>query len=485
AVGFVSKRPHSKSRRGFLTCKRKKLKCNEGQPSCSYCSLRKMSCEYVQDSKSASPVPNVTPSNGNSPFTLENSDDTSTPIPPWLIPAIQTASGSMSGLDVELLHHYKMFTWRTLAVRDDSIVVLLHKDTIPQLSLSQPHLLYALLGLAASHSNTLVPCKQVEDQALVYRQQTFAEYSKALQNITTENYESVLITGMLLLSLIPPPEQSVVDDNAYLAWMNTFLKMSEGLRILASLRWAAGIEKLSIYPLICRELRTIPPPPVFHNSDTRHLHTRVGAVGTTPDHPNPPSTYYLLHSGASPVFLPPSLMDLLTSLGNAELDSGPIDLHGNTLYPVLHALSPIFLSLYYYHLNPDFFVRVFVFCSFFMPDFLLLVKHREPRALLLIAWWFALAGLAPRGWWVGQAVERVVKAVGGVVTEKGDRETKRAFEGAERIVSVLGQEGSQAAASSIFDDWTGVDWNEGPRKAEEWDTGLVADWSTGLDFDMQ
>ena len=144
----------------------------------------------------------------------------------------------------------------------------------------------------------------------------------------------------------------------------------QGLRILASLRWAAGIEKLSVYPLICRELRTLPPCPILHTSEDRHLHTRIGAVGTTPDHPNPPSTYSSQHSEASPVFLPPPLMALLTSLASGtEPISGRIDLHANTLYPVLHALSPIFQSLYYYHLNPDFFVRVFVFCSFLMPEF--------------------------------------------------------------------------------------------------------------------
>ncbi|KAJ4315765.1 hypothetical protein N0V94_005784 [Neodidymelliopsis sp. IMI 364377] len=307
---------------------------------------------------------------------------------------------------------------------------------------------------------------------------------KALQNITAENYESVLVTGMLLLSLIPPPTPDAHNHNAYLIWMDSFLKMSEGLRILASLRWAAGIEKLSVYPLICRELRTLPPPPLLHTSQNRHLHTRIGAVGTTPDHPNPPSTYYLQHSEGSPVFLPPPLMDLLTSLSESESGSGPIDMHGNTLYPVLHALSPIFLSLYYYHLNPDFFVRVFVFCSFLMPEFLQLVKLREPRALVLVAWWFALAGLSPRGWWVGKSVEGVVEAVGRIVAAKGDGVTRRAFEGVEKIIRVLEREGNEAAAKSVFEAWTGAEWEEGPRKAEDWEAGLLIDWSVGLDFEI-
>ncbi|KAF2997137.1 hypothetical protein E8E13_004978 [Curvularia kusanoi] len=356
-------------------------------------------------------------------------------------------------------------------------MVSVHSESIPRLSLSHPHLLYAVLSVAASHNNALTPSKTAEQAALVCRQRTFAEYSKALQNITAENYEAVLVTGMLLLHLIPTPASETATCDEYLSWMDSFLKMSEGLRVLASLRWAAGIEKLSVYPLVCRELRTLPPPPIFHRSDDRNLHTRVAAVGTTPDYPNPPSTYYMQHSEASPVFLPPCLMNLLASLDNTKSDSGPIDLHANTLYPVLHAFSPIFLSLYYYHLDPDFFVRVFVFCSFLMPDFLLLVKAREPRALMLFAWWFALAGLAPRGWWVGRAVEKVVEAAGTIIMTEGDEITKEAFRGVGRIMDIVHSKGSQAAARSIFDGWENVHWDDGPRNAGAWEESLLTDWS--------
>jgi hypothetical protein len=406
--------------------------------------------------------------------------DTSTLIASWLIPAVRTASGTISDLNSELLHHYRTFTWQTLTPRDDEVVVSIHRESVPRLSLSHTHLFYALLSIAASHNNTLAPSKQAAQAALVYRQKTFVEYSKALQNITAENYESVLVTGMLLMSLIPPPESDNTDEESYLVWMDSVLKMSEGLRILASLRWAAGIEKLSVFPLISREMRTLPPPPLFHSCDSRYLYTRVAAVGTTPDHPNPASTYYLQHSTGLPVFLPPPLMELLASFDTANSASGPLDMHVGTLYPVLHTFSPIFLSLYYYHLNPDFFVRVFVFCSFLMPEFLLLVKNREPRALVLIAWWWALAGLAPRGWWIGRSVEKVVEAIGSIVLEGGGPVTQKAYEGVQRVIRMFKREGNEAAAKSIFEEWSGVNWDEGPVKAEDWEASLLRDWNTNL-----
>ncbi len=50
---------------------------------------------------------------------------------------------------------------------------------------------------------------------------------------------------------------------------------------------------------------------------------------------------------------------MLRSLVEPE-QNGIIDLHRSTLLPVIHALSPIFLSLYHFHLTPDLYVRIIV-----------------------------------------------------------------------------------------------------------------------------
>ncbi|KAF2126541.1 hypothetical protein P153DRAFT_263401, partial [Dothidotthia symphoricarpi CBS 119687] len=467
SAGFVSKRAHRKSRGGCLTCKRKKVKCDEDQPACGYCSLRRLNCEYPQEalsnaplsvsSSSSSPSSKASPKS-TSPFDAVDFNEFS--IQSWLVPVVHTSSGYLSSIDLELLHHYKTATWRCLPAREDESVGIVHRELVPQMSLSKNYLLYAVLSMAASHSNSLRPRKDLEKQALIYRQKTFSAYTQALQDITTENYESVILTGTFLLSLVPLPESSTSEE--YLDWMYTILKMSEGLRILASLRWSAGIEKLSIYPLILRELRTLPPPP---NMNTSSHHTQAGPVGATPDHPNPASTYFFTHPNSAPLFLPPSLMALLAP--NSE--------HHDILVPVFHALSPIFLSLYYYHLSPDFFVRIHVFCSFLMPDFLKLVKDKEPKALVLVAWWFALAGWTPKGWWVGEPVRQVVGAVGRRVRREGEELLSEAIEGAERIVEIFDREGREKAAETVFGGWEGVDWNEGPVRADEWDMRLFED----------
>jgi hypothetical protein len=162
--------------------------------------------------------------------------------------------------------------------------------------------------------------------------------------------------------------------------------------------------------------------------------------------------------------------------------SGPIDIHRASLVPAFHALSPIFLSLYYYHLNPDFYVRIMVMTSFLMPDFLQLVKERESRSLVLVAWWFSLAGLIPQGWWVGSKVGNVVRAIERVI-DGGDNEiAKRVLGGARNVVDIFEERGREEAARSVFEGWCGVRWEEGPLRAKEWESAEALDVDVDMDI---
>ncbi|KAI4954170.1 hypothetical protein J4E91_001880 [Alternaria rosae] len=492
STAFVTKRPHRKSRGGCLTCKKKKVKCDETQPICGYCNLRKLDCEYIQDTPSTSRTSSAgslsrdeaQPSTSNSPVDF---NDLSIQLVPYLNPHCHTSIGTLTALDNYLLQYYRTDAYRTVVSCDDAIIQNLHKETIPQLSVSNPFLLYALLGMTATYSNNITPNKTVEKQALLYRQKTFSTYKEALKNITAENYEAVLVTGGLLLALVPAPTTDTDED--YLEWVLGLLKLSEGLRILASLRWAQGIEKLSVYPLVRREIKTLPPPPII---DVAGIEAPIGPLGTTPDNPNPAPTYTPIHFPTQTrLFLPPLLMQLLQSVIRGK-ESGTLDWHRPTLLPVFHALSPIFLSLYYYRLDSDFYVRIFVWTSFLMPDYLQLLRDKEPRALVLFGWWLALANLAPKGWWTGKRVRKTIGALGRAIQAQpvGDGGfAGRVLNSALRIVDVMETEGREAAAKAVFDDWPGVLWEEGPVRAQAWEYGQLVDLGElgeldgGLDMD--
>jgi hypothetical protein len=431
------------------------------------------------------PPPNFTSSIDNSLKLDDNFNSPTLLLPTWLIPASYTSIGTFTPLDQELMHYYKANVWRGFVVRNDTAALTLHQDIIPQLGISHPFLLYALLSIAATQRNIECPSKEVERQALLYRENTFGMYKKALRNITAENYEAVLVAGSFLLALVPPPSSNPDKDGdadeEYMTWMFSMLKLSEGLRILASLRWSQGIEKMSVYPLVCRELLTLPPPPVLPSN----LDAPIGPLGTTPVNPNPAPTYLFQHPTQTRLFLPPPLKELLDNILTPKA-CGPIDLHRATLVPAFHALSPIFLSLYYYHLNPDFYVRIMVMTSFLMPDFLLLVQTSEPRALVIVGWWFALAAMIPQRWWVGSKVGSVVRAIGREIEKQGDGGlVKRVFRGAKKIVDIFEREGRESAARSVFEGWCGVRWEEGPLRAKEWEVGVSLDLGNAdVDLDV-
>jgi hypothetical protein len=352
----------------------------------------------------------------------------------------------------------------------------------------------------------------------VYRQKAFSSFNKALTNISNENYETLLVTALFMQIVHAPPEFPCDDDTIF-AWISSYLQLTQGLRILAGLKWASGIEKLTIFPIFRRELRSLPPPPPLPETEERKsnpsFYMTSGPIGDTPAHPDPPAMYTVpppalrctpsRSRGASldlsnlsfrpkelshvtilpnsppsfkerpawwlpaPAFLPPPLMQLLRSIVEPP-DTGPIDLHRSTLLPVLHALSPIFMSLYYFHVTPDLYVRITTYPTFLFPDFLTLVREREPRALVIIAWFYAFLEFLPMKWWFRGTVPRIMQAVSDTVMRGNCGVAMDALEGACRLARVAELKGVQFAARAVFQGWDGVSWDDHAdgRDFEEW-----------------
>ncbi|KAJ4290376.1 hypothetical protein N0V90_010592 [Kalmusia sp. IMI 367209] len=448
--------------------------------------------------------------------------------PLWLMPAVYTSAGQLNSTELKYLHHYKTSVWSVMSLQKSDIITFINRDWVPQASISSEHMLYSILSISALHHASHLPQGTSDGNtlSLLYRQRAFASYNKALANITSENYESLLITSMWMMVMASPPTLPCSDD-ACLDWASSFFGMMQGLRILASLKWASGIEKLTMYPLLRRALRELPPPPMLtplpdwfyypKGDEWRHPNPPGDDYTETPPittdfarrSPTPPATppnstpqsagvhidtsklpfrpQKLMSASDSPhappswkakkptwelpaaAFLPPPLMSLLQRLVD-PLQTGPLDLHRPVLIPVLHALSPIFLSLYYYRLSTDLHVRIFVFPTFLTAEFLGLVKSREPRALVMAGWYFALLSLLPQlnKWFSPEVIVRVLQSVSNVVMRSCDGALMDAMEGAYRIVKTEMRLGKEAAARTIFQAWDGVNWEEGPRREEQW-----------------
>lgn len=427
-----------------------------------------------------------------------------------LIPAAHTSSGQLTNIELFFLNHYKASVWPSMSFRQDESVHFLNRDWAPQVSLSKEYLLYSILSISANHSHVVGRDPRAKNLSLLYRQRALTSYNKALANITTDNYETLLITATYMMVMVPPPDLPC-DDTTCLIWISAVFSMMQGLRLLVGLKWAAGIEKLTVFPIFKRELRDLPPPPKLSFPQDPRFFPAARSMGDDPTRPNPPSMYTtppptppshpessgyeipnlafrpqeLMNAGRispyvpkewkkpipweipSPAFLPPPLMALLKSLIN-EPGPGPLDLHRPTLLPAIHAFTPIFLSLYYHHLNPDFYVRVFVLPTFLTPEFFALVSRREPRALIIVGWWFAFVRLIPEVWTYSGIIPRVLQFISNEIMRSNDKMLMDAMEGAYRVVRLAERKGREEAARGCFEGWEGVNWEEGPMREEEW-----------------
>ncbi|KAF2190256.1 hypothetical protein K469DRAFT_561453 [Zopfia rhizophila CBS 207.26] len=469
-AAFVSKRPHKKSRGGCITCKCKRVKCDESHPRCGYCMLRNFDCVYAHGQTRYTPQlssGDQFPLNGSA--TPQHEDFNTPPLltPNSLVPAASSSIGVLTKMDQQLLHHYRTYTWKSMTVRDEEIVNNINRELLPRIGISHCYLLWGLLSITASHVNQLNPSAQAQNLAIMYRQKTLTSYTKALQNITTENYESLLITSMFMQILVEAPKHPCSDEEIF-NWLNGWLSMSQGLRILASLKWSSGFEKLSVFPVFSQEVTPLPPAPNFtapSEKCTPSLPSDDGQelpIRSQTPNPAPSGTRPSLQN-PNPAFLPPPLLALLGSIVDppSAHPSAPLDLHPPILLPVLHAMSPLFLSFYHFYLSPDFYVRIVVYPTSLTPEYLNLVRNKEPRALVILSWWFALVRLVPNLWWMKGTIARVLQAVRNRLVRSGggDGLLMKALEGASRVVRLVEARGREVGAKSVFEGWEGVDWD--------------------------
>lgn len=141
-------RPHRKSRTGCKTCKRRKVKCDEGKP-CGNCNSFGVTCDLAPEAFVDVPSPVVSAKRRGrgrprKDWTLE---DTSASTPNSVLQELDGESLNIG--QAELLLHFLNHTSRTLA--DDTPMIDFWKHNAPQIGVSQPFVLHLILALGAFH----------------------------------------------------------------------------------------------------------------------------------------------------------------------------------------------------------------------------------------------------------------------------------------------------------------------------------------------
>ncbi|KAK4153414.1 hypothetical protein C8A00DRAFT_33844 [Chaetomidium leptoderma] len=211
------RRSHKKSRAGCRRCKSRKIKCDEVHPRCGNCLKHGVPCDFEHPEVLAelhaaaeSPSTPATTVNFGSPIThasgpasvISGHAGVAAPLfRPLPTPAIsQTTPPGHRLLELRLMHQYTAMTCKTFTftapVTED-----IWKITVPNLAFSgSQHLADAILAVAALHLRSLVPNdKELVRASHAYMAASLAEYSAALtKGIDHTNAESLFLTSALI-----------------------------------------------------------------------------------------------------------------------------------------------------------------------------------------------------------------------------------------------------------------------------------------------
>ncbi|KAH8891023.1 hypothetical protein GQ53DRAFT_782257 [Thozetella sp. PMI_491] len=190
------RRSHKKSRAGCRRCKGRKIKCDEVHPRCGPCMKHGVPCDFEHPELVDEPL---VPQPGSA-----NSPGTSSVTPLYRPPAYAAVSSATPPrnrlLELKLMHQYTAMTCKTFTFTAP-VTEEIWKHTVPTLAFSgSQHLADAILAVAALHLRSLQPNdKEIVRASHAYMAASLAEYSATLtKGIDNNNAESLFLTSALI-----------------------------------------------------------------------------------------------------------------------------------------------------------------------------------------------------------------------------------------------------------------------------------------------
>ncbi|UNI22364.1 hypothetical protein JDV02_008260 [Purpureocillium takamizusanense] len=190
-----------KSRFGCTRCKLRRVKCNEQRPKCQHCRRHGTACVYKHErpqaeaaghssSSSSTPVSQRRKNAANDPDSLASRS--AEPDPP--------ESRERRLLEAGLMRHYVAKTGPGTAIDDLSRPMF--AEAIPEQSLCCDSLLYSMYSIAALHQSCAAPDATAaavsSDVHRRYLAMALREHQASLQNITAQNVDNLCMTSSLL-----------------------------------------------------------------------------------------------------------------------------------------------------------------------------------------------------------------------------------------------------------------------------------------------
>lgn len=364
---YHSKRPHRKSRTGCKNCKGRKVKCDEAQPVCRACRLRRERCVYP------APLPGSSSPTSASQrvFSLAPSRGHTPPYDPGEAGAVGLLAEPMFRLpradedDMRLLWFYTTNTFGSLAVEAgrDPLIDNILRVKIVQLAFSNPFLMDCLLGLSATHLHHLnqeIP----SGKAMMYPARAFAGYRRAIEEANPKTFPALVPASLLFCAL---SSQMFREKDPKPLFVIDWMTLWRGICVIVELTTLQTLDDAGMAPLFNR-------PPI--DMDQAALH------------------------------IPSNLLFMVTTIKEGDIDFPHIE----TYYSMLKYLGTLYQELELGY-GPMLNLRVITFFTFVPDEFIQLARQRRPHTLVILAYYLAFTKFVERTWWMENICDREIYCI--------------------------------------------------------------------------
>lgn len=301
-------------------------------------------------------------------------------------PADLTESRKRRLLELRLLHHYTAETSLTMMASTPSNLRF-HTEAMPRLALENDTLLYSIFYLSALHMAKVRP--QDHDAMAAYHQyldMALRSHSIDLSNLSKSNADAVCLTSSInrIASFALLQERGMSSYTPPMSW----LTMCNGAEKVFEVTW--DWIKDDENSLAMQMLRRTPVlPPVLN--------------------------------GAEPIFCESNRQALLYLLPHNQADDPgepwPADVH-EAYTSTISYIGSILIAIAGQEEPSDICRRVAGFPVLIQKRFIDLVNEMQPRALVVLAHYFAILARFRDVWWVGGSGEREVLGIRSVLPDE-------------------------------------------------------------------
>ena len=282
--------------------------------------------------------------------------------------SVMTPSGSLSPLDLRLMHHWSIAATSNMAVGDGALTIL--RLVVPQLAFENEFLLNAILGISCLHLQQVVPTPAlIQAQTNRYRAETLRGFRDVLMQFTAEpartaKYEAALIMSVLLVLLYAKGCDFDEDEIAVLQWLVLYQGLGAIIAMRPKPQYFSG---LAVEPFFRRQLKDLRSQPL----------------------------------------VPRILLNMLQEVTPFDSDFDKLQ----DYCTVLDSIGLLYATLSEDGLSDNLSLRVITWPSYATLGFTDSVKAKQPRALIILAYYLVFLKLVRTIWWVEGIADRDIAII--------------------------------------------------------------------------